>query len=88
MSKAMTKGVFHPAETPSERAIKRRRVPDVKRNAPIQSTSEARGKLAVLTLLWGSFGITKIAAIPTRKEAPAMTKKTTFQFANCEIMPP
>jgi len=84
----MTKGVFHPAETPSERVIKRRRVPDVNRNAPIQSTPEARGILVLLTFLGDSFGIIKIAAIPTRKEAPAMTKKTTFQFVNSEIMPP
>jgi hypothetical protein len=88
MSIAMTKGVFHPSETPSERVIKRRRRPDVKRNAPIQSTSVARGKLVVLILLRGSFGIIKIAVIPTRKEAPAIAKKTTFQLVNCEIMPP
>jgi hypothetical protein len=56
--------------------------------APIQSTPEARDKLAALTFLGGSFGMIKIAAMPTRKEAPAMTKKTTFQFVNSEIMPP
>jgi hypothetical protein len=83
----ITSGVSQPKEAPSERAINKRRSPDVKKNAPIQSTFDARGWSAVSFFLDGSFGMTNIAATPMRKAAPAMTKKTTFQFAHSETIP-
>jgi hypothetical protein len=84
----ITKGVSQPRETPSDNAIKRSSNPAVKKKAPIQSTFEALGWSALSFFLGGSLGITNMAAIPLRAAAPAMTKKTTFQFAHSEIMPP
>lgn len=85
---AITKDVFQPCETPSERAMRSKSNPEVKRNAPIQSTPDARGQWAEFSDLGGSFGMTKIAAALTMNDAPAMTKNTTFQFVYSEIMPP
>lgn len=77
---AMTNGVPHPSETPSDKAISRRSAPDVNRNAPIQSTPEARGVVVSEgSRLW-SFGMTKMAETPAINEAPAITKRTTFQL--------
>jgi len=87
MRTVITKGVSQPRETPSDNAMRRRSSPEVKKNAPIQSTFEARGWSALSLLLEGSFGITNIAVTPVMKAAPAMTKKTTFQFAHSEIIP-
>ena len=83
----ITRAVSQPKETPSDKAIKRRRSPEVKKNAPIQSTLEARGASALLVFLDGSFGITNIAVTAMRNAAPAMTKNTTFQFAHWETSP-
>ena len=84
----MTNGVLQPCDTPSDSAMRRRSEPDVKRNAPIQSTPDARGESAEVSLLEGSFGMTKIAITLTMNDAPAMTKKTTFQLVYSDIIPP
>jgi len=68
---AITKGVFHPRETPSERAISRRRAPDVNKKAPIQSTPEAFGSLGSRS--FAALGMTKNAVTPVAKAAPAIT---------------
>lgn len=85
---AMTNGVPQPCDTPSESAINSRSKPDVNRNAPIQSTPEARGESAEFSVLGGSFGMTKTAIALTMNDAPAITKKTTFQLAYSDIIPP
>lgn len=82
---AMTNGVFQPCETPSDKPTRRRSRPEVNRKAPIQSTPEARGES---TEFGDSFGITNTAAALTVKDAPAMTKKTTFQLAYSDMIPP
>jgi hypothetical protein len=84
----MTNGVPQPCDTPSDSAMRRRSKPDVKRNAPIQSTPDARGESAEFSVLGGSFGMTNIAIALTINDAPAMTKKTTFQLAYSDIIPP
>jgi hypothetical protein len=84
----ITSGVSQPRETPSDKAMRRRSSPEVKKNAPIQSTLEARGWSAVSFFLEGSFGITNIDVTPVMKAAPAITKKTTFQLVHSEISPP
>jgi hypothetical protein len=88
MRRAMTKGVFQPTETPSDRAVRMRSKLDVNRNAPIQSTPFAREAFGSSEFLEGSFGMTNIAMRPMRPEAPAITKKTTFQLAKLDIIPP
>ena len=84
----MTNGLCQPWDTPSDRPISNKSKPEVKRKAPIQSTSEARGGFPAFFCLVGSLGITNIAVAATAKDVPAMTKKTTFQLVNSEIMPP
>lgn len=84
----MTKADLHPWDTPSEREMSISNVPEVKRNAPIQSTPDARGESSGCSFLAGSFGIAKNAVTPVSSDAPAMTKKTTFQLVYCEIIPP
>jgi hypothetical protein len=84
----ITSGVPHPRETPSDKPMRRRSSPEVKKNAPIQSTLEARGWSAVSFFREGSFGITNIAATLVMKAAPVITKKTTFQLVHSEISPP
>lgn len=84
----ITNGVSQPSETPSDNAIKSSNSPEVKKNAPIQSTLDARGWSVLSFFLEGSFGITKNAATPVMNAAPAITKKTTFQFAHSEMIPP
>lgn len=85
---AMTNGVPQPCDTPSDSAMSRRSRPEVNRDAPIQSTPEARGESAEFRVLGSSFGMTKIAVAPTMNEAPAITKKTTFQLAYSDMIPP
>ena len=58
------------------------------RNAPIQSTPDARGQSAEFSDLGGSFGMINTAAALTMNDVPAITKKTTFQFVYSEMMPP
>jgi len=88
MRSAITYVVDQPAETPSERATRRSSRPTVKKKAPTQSTPEAREMPVVDLTRGGSLGITKIAEKAMMKEAPAITKKTTFQEANWEMIPP
>ena len=85
---AITNGVFQPWETPSDSPMRSRSRPDVNRNAPIQSTPDARGQSAEFSDLGGSFGMTNIAAALTMNDVPAITKNTTFQFVYSEMMPP
>ena len=85
---AITKGVLQPWETPSERPISKTSRLEVNKNAPIQSTSEARGRPAAFCSLAGSLGMTNIAVVATAKDVPAMTKKTTFQLVYSDIIPP
>jgi hypothetical protein len=85
---AITNGTFQPCETPSDRPMRSKSRPEVNRNAPIQSTLDARGQSAEFSDLGGSFGITKTAAALTMNDAPAITKKTTFQFVYSEMIPP
>lgn len=87
ITNVITRAVSQPRDTPSDSAIRRRRSPDVKKKAPIQSTFEARGASALLLFLDGSFGITNIAVTAMRNAAPAITKNTTFQFAHWETSP-
>jgi hypothetical protein len=76
---AMMEGVFQPCETPSDRPMRIRSRPEVNRKAPIQSTPDARG--ASVEFLSCSFGITNIVIKLILNDAPAITKKTTFQLA-------
>lgn len=69
----ITNGVFHPCETPSDNPVRRSRVPDVKRNAPDQSTPDARGSSSLAALLGGSFGMANIETTPMTNEVAAMT---------------
>lgn len=73
ISITITNGVFHPCETPSDNPVSKRSVPDVKRNAPDQSTPDARGWSSVDTLLGGSFGMANIETTPMTNEVAAMT---------------
>ena len=85
---AITNGVFQPWETPSDSPMSSSRRPEVYKNAPVQSTPEARGQSEEFSDLGGSFGITKTAVALTMNDAPAITKKTAFQLVNSEMMPP
>jgi hypothetical protein len=85
---AMTNGVPHPCETPSDRPMRKRSRPDVNKKAPIQSTADARGESCEFSVLGGSFGMTITAVALTMNDAPAITKKTTFQLAYSDIIPP
>jgi hypothetical protein len=60
----------------------------VNEKAPIQSTPDARGGFIEVSGRGGSFGMTKIAKAATVNDAPAMTKKTTFQLVYWEMTPP
>lgn len=84
---AMTEAFFHPDDPPSDRPTSSNKRPAVNRKAPTQSTPEARAVSSSL-LLGGSFGTTNIALTAIVIEAPAITKKTTFQLAHWEIIPP
>lgn len=70
---AMTSVLFHPSETPSESAINNINSPDVNRNAPIQSTPDARAVSPLSGSLGGSLGMTNIATMPIIPDAPAIT---------------
>lgn len=78
VSIAIVEELFQPCETPSDRLIRSRSRPAVNRNAPIQSILDVRS--ASMDLFGCSLGITNIATKLTVNEAPAITKKTTFQL--------
>lgn len=53
--------------------MSKRSVPDVNRNAPDQSTPDARGRSSFAPLLDGSFGIANIDTIPMTNDVAAIT---------------
>lgn len=72
---------FHLSDPPCDKLTSNNKNPALNRNAPIQSTPEAR-TVASSALLGGSFGTTNIAITAIVKEAPATTKKTISRLAH------